>query len=212
MQSKLCNVSDCSALIGNDQKVKFNLLTSRCIYGLAWHHVFRTDSSLCSFEIPCFDNSILVKCIFSAFHSKKFVKNLFYTSAVKLTDVLYLSNCQLAPGQNNNRQPLSYSKLCSSANNSSSPFETHLSSHIFIVGTFVGGRNCEEIPLLLLISGMRIASDLYGGRIDDTIWRKDITKISCERISREKLSQHSSTLKKMMNDGSSPSPLKFWSE
>ena len=117
------------------------------------------------FQIPCFDNSILVKCIFSAFHSKKFVKNLFYTSAVKLTDVLYLSNCQLAPGQNNNRQPLSYSKLCSSANNSSSSFETHLSSHIFIVG----GRNCEEIPLLLLISGMRIASDLYGGRIDDTI-------------------------------------------
>ena len=62
---------------------------------------------------------------------------------------------------------LSYSKLCSSESNSSTPFETHLTSHkphIFIVGTFVGGKmclSCEEIPLLLL-SGMRIASDLYG--------------------------------------------------
>ena len=106
---------------------------SYAVYQIAahWSKIIRKWNLIC--------NSILVKCIFSAFHSKKFVKNLFYTSAVKLTDVLYLSNCQLAPGQNNNRQPLSYSKLCSSANNSSSPFETHLSSHIFIVGTFVGG-------------------------------------------------------------------------
>ena len=67
-----------------------------------------------------------------------------------------------APGTTNrivsvkgSQTKLSYSNLCSSESNSSTPFETHLSSHkphIFIVGTFVGAKmclSCEEIPLLL---------------------------------------------------------------
>ena len=37
---------------------------------------------------------------------------------------------------------------------------------------------CEEIPLLLIISEMT-----FTGRIDDTMWKKDITEISHKKIS-----------------------------